>query len=324
MSQVKNDYFAVLVAQESVEINQLLVQFTAEVYRIQDDKLKGGVATPYEPAQLRFLAVQARTMLVQAQNRYVSAWKQLGVTLGIPNLPLARLQDNAEMPVPRLSYDAALARMLNVHPDIIAARNSVGQARLHLRLERVTPVPDVNIYGTFQRDFTTPLSPRTTYNVQFGFPLPIWDRNRGNIASAEATVTRNAEQIRNVELTLTTQLADAFERFETSRVNLQYYREQVLPDAVRAYRGTYQRYEQEGEGTRGKQTPVASSVGFTDIVVAQQFLTAGFATYIAALGAQWTAVADLAQLLQVESMNELNLGPDNAPPGQPPMGNAPR
>ena len=49
MAQVKQNYFAVLVAQESVTINEALVRFTAEVYRIQDDKLKVGVVTPYEP-----------------------------------------------------------------------------------------------------------------------------------------------------------------------------------------------------------------------------------------------------------------------------------
>ena len=59
MAQVKRNYFAVLVTQESVMINEALVRFTGEVYKIQDDKLKGGVVTPYEPAQLRSLAVQA-------------------------------------------------------------------------------------------------------------------------------------------------------------------------------------------------------------------------------------------------------------------------
>ncbi len=314
MAQVKSAYFNVLVAQESVMINEALVRFTGEVYQIQDDKLKGGVITPYEPAQLRSLAVQARTALVQAQMQYIAAWKALGVTLGLPGLPLTRLEGSAEMPVPRLSYEAALARMLNVHPDIQAARNSQGQARLQQRLERVTPVPDVNVYGTFQRDFTTPNTPRTTYNVQFGVPLPIWDRNRGNIMSAQGNIIRTSEQIRRSEFDLTQQLVDAFNRFETSRILLQYNRDQILPDLTRAYRGVYGRYQQEGEGARGKAGPV----GFGDIIVAQQNLTIGLASYISLLSTQWTAVADLARLLQVESLSELNLGSNAAPPASPP------
>lgn len=320
MAKVKSAYFNVLVAQESVMINEALVRFTGEVYQIQDDKLKGGVITPYEPAQLRSLAVQARTALVQAQMGYIAAWKELAVTLGLPDVPLTRLEGSAEMPVPRLTYEAALARMLNVHPDIQAARNSQGQARLQQRLERVTPVPDVNVYGTFQRDFTTPNTPRTTYNVQFGVPLPIWDRNRGNIMSAQGNIIRTAEQIRRSEFDLTAQLVDAFNRFETSRILLQYNRDQILPDLTRAYRGVYGRYQQEGEGARGKAGPV----GFGDIIVAQQNLTIGLAAYINLLSTQWTAIADLARLLQVESLSELNLGSNVVPAGPNPGEPAPK
>jgi cobalt-zinc-cadmium efflux system outer membrane protein len=320
MAQVKSAYFAVLVAQESVMINEALVRFTGEVYQIQDDKLKGGVITPYEPAQLRSLAVQARTALVQAQMNYVAAWKSLAVVLGMPGIPLARLEGSAEMPVPKLSYEAALARMLNVHPDLQAARFTQGQARIQQRLERVTPIPDINVYGTFQRDFTTPNVPRTTYNVQFGVPLPLWDRNRGNILSAQGNIIRTTEDIRRVEYDLTAQLVDAFTRFETSRIFLQYNREQILPDLTRAYRGVYIRYQQEGETARGK----AGAVGFGDIIVAQQNLTGGLAAYVILLNNQWTAVADLARLLQVESISELNLGLGDAPAGANPSEQAPR
>jgi outer membrane protein, heavy metal efflux system len=320
MAQVKANYFAILVAQQSVSINEALVQLTNEAYRIQDDKLKGGMATPYEPAQLRSLAVVARTALAQAQMNYISTWKQLGVTLGMPGLPMARLEGSAEMPVPRLTYEAALVRLLNVHPDVQAARNSQGQARLQQRLELVTPVPDVNVYGTFQRDFTTPNVPRTTYNIQFGLPVPLFDRNRGNIMSAQGNIVRTAEDVRRVEYMLTQQLVDAFNRFETSRILLQYNREQILPDLARSYRGVYERYQQEGEGRRGQP----AGVGFSDIVFAQQNLTLQFGTYIGLLGTQWAAVADLARLLQVENLSELNLGLGDVPVAPHPGEAAPR
>ena len=320
MAQVKANYFAILVAQQSVAINEALVQLTNEAYRIQDDKLKGGMATPYEPAQLRSLAVVARTALAQAQMNYISTWKQLGVTLGMPGLPMARLEGSAEMPVPHLTYEAALTRMLNVHPDVQAARNSQGQAHLQQRFEVVTPIPDVNVYGTFQRDFTTPNVPRTTYNVQVGFPLPLWDRNRGNIMSAQGNIIRTAEDVRRVEYGLTQQLVDAFNRFETSRILLQYNREQILPDLARSYRGVYERYQQEGEGRRGQP----AGVGFSDIVFAQQNLTLQFGTYVGLLGTQWVAVADLARLLQVENLSELNLGMSDVPAGPNPGEPAPR
>jgi cobalt-zinc-cadmium efflux system outer membrane protein len=295
LSRIKAAYFAVLVARQNVAVSGALVWFTNEAYRIQVDRLREGESTGYEPAQLRSLANQARGALVQAQNRYISAWKQLAAIAGLPELPTAELEGRADMLLPPVNYDKMLSRVLNNHPDVLAARNLEAQSRLQLQLQRVTPVPDVQLYGTLQRDFTVPSLPRTTYNMQVGVPLPLFDRNRGNIMSAEGNLRRAAEQIRRVRNELTFRSADAFERFETNRVLLQYYQDQILPDLARAYRGVYERHQQEPE-----------AVGFGDIIVAQQNLAAAVAVYIATLNAQWLALADIANLMQIEDFNEIS------------------
>jgi len=68
-TQVRTNYFAVLVALENIKISRALVRFTDEIYRIQVDQLRAGVvAATYEPMQLRVQANQARASLVQARN----------------------------------------------------------------------------------------------------------------------------------------------------------------------------------------------------------------------------------------------------------------
>ncbi len=291
LADVRAGYFAVLVAQESVAINSALVQFTTEVYRIQVDKLKAGSGAGYEPAQMRTLTVQAKAALVQAQNRYVSAWKQLAATVGRPEIPPTELEGRADMPVPTLNYEAVLTWVINNHPDVLAGRNSVSQVRTNLRLQEVTPVPDLQLYGTFQKDYTLPGFQRTSYNVQFGVPVPIFDRNRGNIISAQGDLRRASQESRRAQNSLTAQLADAFERFETSRVQTQFYHDQILPDLARAYRGVYQRHQQE-----------SIQVGFGDIIVAQQNLAVAIAAYVTALGGQWAAVTDISNLMQLDDL----------------------
>ncbi len=297
LSRVKAAYYAVLVVQQNVAITSAMAWFTNEAYRIQVDKLRAGEATAYEPAQLRALAVQARVAQIQAQNQYITSWKQLTALIGLPDMPTAELEGRADMPAPVVNYEAMLNRVLNFHPEVLAARNLETKARLQLQLDRILPIPDVQMYGTFQRDFTAPANPRTTYNVQFGLPVPLFDRNRGNIISAEGDLRRAAEQVRRTRNDLTARSADAFNRLATSRYLVQSYRDQILPDLGRALRGVYVRHQQEPE-----------VAGFGDIVVAQQNLASGLATYIAALNDQWAAVADIANLMQAEDLNELNSG----------------
>jgi cobalt-zinc-cadmium efflux system outer membrane protein len=304
MSQVNMGYYAVLVAQENVHISDALVRFTNEVYRIQVEKLREGEATNYEPAQLRSLAVQARSAFMQSQNRYISAWKQLAALMGTPNIPPVELEGHADMPVPEINFDQALSRLLTIHPDVAAARNSESQARIQLQLEKITPVPDVLVYGAIQKDFTTPGRVGNTYNMQVGVPLPLFDRNRGRIVNQQGDLVQATQQIRRMQNELTAQLADAFERYQTNRVQLSFYRDQILPDLARAYKGIYERHQQE-----------SSEVGFGDVIVAQQNLANAIGIYIATLTAQWQGLTDLANLLQVEDLNELyNLQQQALPP----------
>lgn len=296
LSQIRRQYFALLIARESMKINEAVVRFTHELYRIQVDQLTQGVAAVYEPMQLRTLAVQARTSLVAARNRYIAAWKQLTATLNIPHLPLADLTDEPNLGVPVIDYDASVTHILSMHTEARAARNGPIRARLSLRLAEVTPIPDIYAYMTVQKDFTTPGLSHASYNTQLGIPLPIFDQNKGNILSARGMLVRATEEVTRVENDLRGRLAEAFERFDTSRFQVGAYRDQILPDSVRTYRGTYERHVQEPE-----------VVGFADVVVAQQNMLNAVQTYIVALNGQWGAFVDIASLLQIDSLKELQL-----------------
>jgi cobalt-zinc-cadmium efflux system outer membrane protein len=288
--QVRNGYFAVLVAQENVKVTHALVRFTDEVYKIQVEQVSGAQAAPYEPMQIRVLVYQARAALVQARNRYVSAWKQLAATLGLPALPPTQLEGRADMPIPRYCYNEALARVLQSHTDLLTAQNTVQKNRYNLRLAQVTPIPDVDVTIVMQKDYTDSTG-EIAFSAKVGVPLPLWDRNKGGIMQAQGQLLRAVEEEHRVRDDLTTRLADAFERYENNRVLLDYYRSRILPDQVRAYRAIYERHQQEPD-----------KIEFNDVVTAQQTLTTAVTTYVATLGAMWTAVSDVANLLQTKDL----------------------
>ncbi len=295
-SQVKADYYSVLVAEQNVIISAALVRFTQRVLTLQTEMLSSsGKTVPYEPAQLRTLVEAARATLVAAQNSYVASWKKLAATVGVPDLPPSQLAGEANAPPPKINYQDALQRMWSVHPDVLAGRNMIAQARYQLRLDRIKPIPDVYVYGTFQKDFTTPGFQNVSYNTQLGVPLPIFDRNRGAIINAEGDLMRADQQVFRMQLDLQRQLAQVFGDYETNRSNVQRYREMILPDATRAYRGVYGRYNQMA----------GDVLTVTDIAFAQQQLATFIATYINYLNGQWQSVADLANLLQIDNFNDL-------------------
>jgi cobalt-zinc-cadmium efflux system outer membrane protein len=287
--QVRINYFAVLVAQENVKINEALYEFTNEIYRVQVEVVEGGQGAPYEPLQLRPLAIQARFNLIQAQNQYLASWRQLAATLGLRDMPPTELVGRVDMPVPVFEYNVVLARVLASHTDVLTTNNTIQRARFALELAKVTPVPDVTLNVLVQKDYTAPPN-LIVHSLQFGFPVPIFDHNAGGIKQAEGLLAQAAagpDQARN---SLTITLADAFNRYKTAIENVDITMQQIR-DQIRAYRALYARRQSQPD-----------QVSFGDVVTAQQTLAGYIAGYVSALGLQWTAVNDVANLLQTDDL----------------------
>ena len=63
VTQVRSQYYAVLVALERIRVFKAMDDFAKLTYTTQIEQVKGGVAAPYEPLLLRVAAVQARAAL---------------------------------------------------------------------------------------------------------------------------------------------------------------------------------------------------------------------------------------------------------------------
>jgi cobalt-zinc-cadmium efflux system outer membrane protein len=294
--QVRADYYAALVAAEGVRVTRLIAEFTDEVYRRQVGRLRGPEGLSFEAAAMRAVVGQARANLIAARNRYIASWKRLAAAVNAPGMPPAPLVGRADDVPPQFLYTALQERMVATHTDITAARNAIAQAEQALVLERRRPVPDLLNHFYFQDDNQ---ANSFQVGIQLGVQVPVWNRNQGGIMAAKATVVRNTWEVARVRNDLLRQLADAFEVYETARLQAALYRDQILPDLARAFRGVYDRYQLE-----------PAQVNYNDIVVAQQNFAAGLNAYLQALGHQWQALADLAGTVQVDEPRELVVKPE--------------
>jgi cobalt-zinc-cadmium efflux system outer membrane protein len=298
--QIRGNYFSVLVALENIRISEALYKFTEEIYRVQVEWVGGGERAWYEPMALRPLALQARLNLVQARNQYLASWKQLAANMGLPEMPPSDVAGRVDLPIPVFDYDQVRARVLSNHTDVLTAYNALQKAHYNLQLARVTPLPDVEVRFLVQKDYSTPPN-QVANSTVFSLPVPIWDQNKGGIRQAEGMLEQAAvgpDQARN---SLTVTLADAYNRYETALQNVQIAMQQVR-DQLRVYRGIRERWEAD-----------PTTVGLTDLVTAQQALVTYITAYVTALGLQWQAVVDVANLLQTDDLFQVGPGQEVAP-----------
>jgi cobalt-zinc-cadmium efflux system outer membrane protein len=292
-TSVRNAYFTLLVDVETLVVTRALVQFSDDIYRLQTGLLKGTQAAPYEPTALRAQTQINRLAYRQAIQSYIYDWKALVATSGLPQLPLSEIAGSVDRFIPYYDYDDVRAHVLQNHTDILTARNGVKIAQYGLKLAHVTGVwPDLDVRWSLEKDFV--LAPFGTYHtLALGFPLPLWNRNKGNIIAAQAALVRAGEESHRVEVTLTNNLASAYGNYRNNLYAMEYYRRYILPDLVRYYRGVFER----------RQIDPSSSFG--DLVFAQQNLATNVNTYIGILGSLWTSVVGVADFLQTDDLFQM-------------------
>jgi outer membrane protein, heavy metal efflux system len=322
-TRIRTNYFQLLVARENMRINRILVAFADAVYEVQAREVRGRAETTvaaYEPMYLRALANIARTNLIAARNSYLMNWKQLTATMGVPGMPLTQLAGRADMPIPVFDFGRVWAHVGHNHTDVVTADNTFHQARITLLLAQSQVIPNIFTRFLIQKDYTGPpneIAPSFAASI----PVPIWNRNQGGVASAQAEVVRTGEEPLRVRNDLYGRLSEAFNRYQSYRKNLALYRETILPDLVRVYDAVYRRYHALGgvqppgiSPATPPSAPAATPVpplpaalqppqpGINDVVVAQQFLTTSIASYIANLQGMWQAVVDVTDFIQTNDM----------------------
>ncbi len=284
---VRTQYFAALVAQESLRVNAALAKVADEVYDLQLRKVAAGVDEAYKPRPLYAQAIQARNGVIQAQATYRAAWRQLAAAVGQPDLPQGTLAGRADAPAP--VYDADAVRpLLENHTDLLTARNTIGQAQTNLTLQRRLPIPDLQTNQYHQYDN---VAQNYQFGIQLGINLPISDRNQGNIRAAGAQIASSTAALAVAQNSLVGRLAEAFARYDANRQVAANYRDKILPNFIQAYRATALQFQAEPD-----------KVGFNDIVVAQQNVGVALQAYLAALTAQWQGVVDVAAVLQLDEL----------------------
>lgn len=292
-TQVRNAYYAHLVAREVMRVNKALSAFTDEVYRIQVELLVAGVAAPYEPASLRAQAYSARMIYQQSIVSFLYTWKQLVAAVNMKQMPLTEVAGRVDLLIPKFDFDTAKEYMLKNHTDLQMAYNSIEKARYLVKFNQAIPTfPDANLNVVIQKDYTSPLAV-VNNNILLTVPIPIWDQNRGNILAAQSAMDRAMQEPARIQLNLINQLANNYNNYQNQLVAIEAYRTHILPDQVRAYRGIFER--------RGLDLGVA----FADLVNAQQTLAAFVANYLTVLGQVWTSAIAVADLLQTDDLFQL-------------------
>jgi cobalt-zinc-cadmium efflux system outer membrane protein len=228
LTDVRRGFYEVLVAQRTVELAEQLVGIGERGVKTAEELMKAKEVARADVLQARIEADSARILLEKARNRYAGAWRNLVAVVGDPALQPTDLAGSLQDGMVLVTWEDTLNRLLAESPQLAGAQTGVARAQAALSRECAGRVPNVDLQAGVQYDNAT----RDTFaTVQVGVPIPIYNRNQGNISKAQAELAAAQHEVRRVRLALEQRLAAVFEQYATAHQQVEKYTRDIMPNA---------------------------------------------------------------------------------------------
>ena len=305
-AEVAHAFVGVLAAQRRVELAKELTHLAEEAQRTVNARVDAGKVSPIEAEKARIPVSQAKNEEDAANAGLQSARAQLAGVCGDTSAGFGMAQGNLEEIVQAPPLEQVIERV-GKNPDIARWAAEIDARDAAIVSERARRKPDVtltfgvrttplqsrqsrdwslNTDGVFSanrsqiepdRDFDT----RLVFDV--GLPLPIFDRNKGNIRQAEAMASKAHAEERDVAVRVRADVTKAYHDVSSAYATVQRTKSEILPAATEAFDKTQIGYRE------GK-------FGYADVIDSERTLFDAQRGYLDALQTYHAANIELERL----------------------------
>lgn len=241
VNDVRIRFYEVLGAQQALLAAEELQASADDGVKIARELLEarqGGRPDVLQAEMQRSLADGA---VADAKFRWQAARRQLAIVVGAneSELPAGDLAGSLNDQLPEWDYDACLNRLLELSPLLKSQAAELQAVHTEFHLARAQAVPNINVQVVAEHDRTQNFNSLSTF---VALPVPLFNRNQGNIVSAEASCVQQHKEYERLQLALADQLAGSFRQFNSLRSERTRLQQDVLPRAEENLKLTTEAY----------------------------------------------------------------------------------
>jgi outer membrane protein, heavy metal efflux system len=227
-TDVRVRFYDALAAQTRVALIRDFQSVVKKGLELAELRKKASEGSQLEVVQAKQQLAEAELSLVQAEASYLAAWRELVAMVGCPDHNVASL--SGELPTSSDDHDwkAIAERTISESPEYQVALARLSQAQANLQRQNVQAVSNVDV------NFASGVDNGTNsgmINLQVGAPIPVFNKNQGNIAAARAECSRAAHEIGRIEKSVKARIAAVSREYNVSMAAVNKYRLQILPNA---------------------------------------------------------------------------------------------
>lgn len=279
-------FFSVRALDERIAVGAALIESVRHVEDATARRLAVAEASPAELSLLRIERLRLEQEVLRFTREREVALALLARLLGRSSPE--RLQPSGDLDPGSVSLSKAPGASRADHarrPDLEAARAGIERAEASRALARARVWEDWTVGVGFEHErsvFAAPIGKQrdSLLALDVAVPLPLWNRQEGRIAVADAERRRAQRAREGLQLRIEEEIRAAEARTRTLRTSVDAYAQEILPEATRT-QATFERGYQQG------------LVGIADLLQAQRQHNEARARYVELVGELRQAAIDL-------------------------------
>ena len=279
LTEVAKSFAEVLGAQERLILREDLVKLAMQVLNTVEERVRAGKVSPLEQTKAGIALSTAKIDLESAKRDFEGSRRRLAATWG-SKAPLFQKVEGEFFRTAPIPSPEELESQVSQNPDVSRWSGESAHRQAVAELASANGIPDVTFsFGAKRHN----VDDDTAFVAGFSLPLPIFNRNQGEVLSARHRLTKVIEEEKAARLSALAALGERYGSLAGAYAESTALKEDVLVAAKNTFEAVREGYE-------------FGKFGVLDVLDAQRTLFEVKERYIDALVTYHIALADVERL----------------------------
>jgi cobalt-zinc-cadmium efflux system outer membrane protein len=231
LTDVRVRFYEAIAAQQELDAIKSFAKVASQGVSVAEERQKAEEGTAIETLQAQTLLSEVNLAAEQAEVAYLGAWQDLAAIAGLLQATPARLVGDLNMPDESPDWQLVYSEILSKSPELRAAQSVVCEKQAHIHRQQAQPISNVTAQLGAGFDETTE---HGLVNLQLAAPIPVWNKNTGNISAAYADYVQATQEVKRIEQSIRSRLARTSQEFDSAMRQVRKYEDEIIPQVQKS------------------------------------------------------------------------------------------
>lgn len=227
-TDIKTGFYLSLQFQQQLAAIEGFAKLLSQGVEAAEQRMQAGEGSKIDLLQTR---VQLQQLLLEQRQIDASLnakRRELAALAGVPQWQSQAVTGQLPTEPSAIDWETVPVTLVAASPEYAAAQARIRQAAFAIRRHVVQPIPNLQLQLGAGRDNAVDAEMMT---VQIGAPIPVFNRNQGNLAAARAEYCRAVFEAQRIENAIQARLAVAAGEYARASEAVTTYQQELLPAA---------------------------------------------------------------------------------------------